>query len=374
MSSWLRPRRGKFNSAKNKLNGDNKLTEGEIFFEVPDTGVGTGQGKIKMGDGVTTSYEALPYFINLDGYLKLDTTTFAVTTGSQTTIDNCLTEITNNNKLTDKMSATVKAIDLLNNNIPNDLVNGADNKIYLKTSKGTKGNGIIVNYIDDIQNSTDGITYRKNGSTTYTEVIPGYATIAEKAKALDNGSTAIGSTTKGVYFDANGKAKAMSYSVNKTVPSDAKFTDTTYDTFASDTNGLVPKTNSSTTIDHYLSGIGWTKQKFIRQKYEFLQVEKDILAQSSIEVPPDTSAKFIYLSIHENDNDEIYAIYFGYRIQKQDRLSDYKFNFICLGKHKDLELDFSVSPPPSTERYLKILCKKKCDLHIRYIYTCIGDV
>ena len=38
-----------------------------------------------------------------------------------------------------------------------------------------------------------------------------------------------GTATQGVYFDADGNAQAMTYELNKTVPSDAVFTDTTYE-------------------------------------------------------------------------------------------------------------------------------------------------
>jgi len=42
-------------------------------------------------------------------------------------------------------------------------------------------------------------------------------------------STGVGSATKGTYVDSDGSVKAMTYEVNKTVPSDAKFSDTTYE-------------------------------------------------------------------------------------------------------------------------------------------------
>jgi hypothetical protein len=58
MASYLRPRRGKKATA---TTNNIVLKRGEVFFEVPDTGVGTGMGKIKMGDG-TTAYGSLPYF------------------------------------------------------------------------------------------------------------------------------------------------------------------------------------------------------------------------------------------------------------------------------------------------------------------------
>ena len=63
MASFLRPRRGKKSTA---TSDGIILKRGEVFFEVPDTGVGTGNGKIKMGDG-TTSYASLPYFLDGSG-------------------------------------------------------------------------------------------------------------------------------------------------------------------------------------------------------------------------------------------------------------------------------------------------------------------
>lgn len=62
-------------------------------------------------------------------------------------------------------------------------------------------------------------------NTTYagSSTAGGSATSAVK---LDDSN--VGSATKGVYIDANGKPAAMTYAVAKDVPSDASFTDTTY--------------------------------------------------------------------------------------------------------------------------------------------------
>ncbi len=62
MASYLRPRRGKKATAEAQLTASAPLKRGEVFFEVPDDGVGTGIGKIKMGDG-STAYASLPYFL-----------------------------------------------------------------------------------------------------------------------------------------------------------------------------------------------------------------------------------------------------------------------------------------------------------------------
>ena len=62
MASHLKPYRGKKATAESQ---NIVLKRGEVFFEVPVGGVGTGIGKIKMGDG-TTAYSDLPYFSSVD--------------------------------------------------------------------------------------------------------------------------------------------------------------------------------------------------------------------------------------------------------------------------------------------------------------------
>lgn len=52
-------------------------------------------------------------------------------------------------------------------------------------------------------------------------------------------SDTIGNTNKPVYMQ-DGSITALDYEINKSVPADAKFTDTTYDVFEADVDGLVP--------------------------------------------------------------------------------------------------------------------------------------
>lgn len=76
-------------------------------------------------------------------------------------------------------------------------------------------------------------------------------------------SLPVGSTTQGVYIDSNGNIQSMSYSLNKSVPSDAVFTDTdtTYSAFSGSDVGLVPNGNSYSS-DYYLNGNGgWSIPK-----------------------------------------------------------------------------------------------------------------
>ena len=64
-----------------------------------------------------------------------------------------------------------------------------------------------------------------DGVHTWTELDYLYdASLLEKAVQY-NGSTAVGSATRGVYVAADGTATAMTYELNKTVPADAAFTD-----------------------------------------------------------------------------------------------------------------------------------------------------
>lgn len=74
MASYLRPRRGKEATA---ISQSLVLKRGEIFFEVPATGVGTGSGRIKMGDG-STPYGSLPYFLD-SGIVDIDSVTIGFT-------------------------------------------------------------------------------------------------------------------------------------------------------------------------------------------------------------------------------------------------------------------------------------------------------
>lgn len=77
MANYLRPKRGKRSSA---IEQDLLLLKGEIFFECPESGMGTGPGKIKIGDGFST-YADLPYF--LEGS---SSGTRSISSGANTTI------------------------------------------------------------------------------------------------------------------------------------------------------------------------------------------------------------------------------------------------------------------------------------------------
>ena len=65
MSKIFKPRRGTENTMKT-VKSNTVLAAGELFAEVPNTGQGTGKGRLVMGDGVT-AYGNLPSFLeNVD--------------------------------------------------------------------------------------------------------------------------------------------------------------------------------------------------------------------------------------------------------------------------------------------------------------------
>lgn len=70
----FRPRRGRRSTAVRK---NFVLRRGEIFFEVPETGIATGPGRIVMGDGEHV-YSELPYFSEDAGDVKADKVVNAV--------------------------------------------------------------------------------------------------------------------------------------------------------------------------------------------------------------------------------------------------------------------------------------------------------
>lgn len=102
MAKIFKPRRGRFST----MNGAKKstiLSLGELFLEAPDTGLGTGHHKFKVGDGVTT-YDKLPYAL---GDTSKETIEFSNNTSS--TADAALNGVTSGKTLGDILAALKQA-------------------------------------------------------------------------------------------------------------------------------------------------------------------------------------------------------------------------------------------------------------------------
>lgn len=112
----FRPRRGKASTLKTK---NPILLSGELIVEVPETGVGTGKIRIKMGDG-TSAYNDLPYALEEE---KAQESVITFTTSATTDNATLLNEIASGRKLSELWGSTKKllsnfstAITELNNN------------------------------------------------------------------------------------------------------------------------------------------------------------------------------------------------------------------------------------------------------------------
>ena len=108
----------------------------------------------------------------------------------------------------------------------------------------------IVKLYGEAGNNTDGAMTQKSVGATY-------ATKSELSQAIGTLiPPSTGTATQPIYIDNSGNIKACTYSLNKTVPSDAVFTDTKYYDFvksgASAAAGLVPKPSTTAGNTRYL--------------------------------------------------------------------------------------------------------------------------
>lgn len=112
MASYLRPRRGKKATA---ISQNIILKRGEIFFEVPDAGVGKGAGKLKMGDG-STAYSSLPYFMEPTS-VDVATSAISFTESSTTANATLLNEIASGAQLKTIVGSIKKLLRNLNSSV-----------------------------------------------------------------------------------------------------------------------------------------------------------------------------------------------------------------------------------------------------------------
>ncbi len=111
-SKVLLPRRGRRSTmvVKNPV-----LRKGEVFFEVPEAGVGKGDTKIIIGDGVT-AYDKLPYAIDI-GSAKTDVNEATLTFSQSTQTDRAklLQEMVSGKKVPVLIGSIVKFLSVINN-------------------------------------------------------------------------------------------------------------------------------------------------------------------------------------------------------------------------------------------------------------------
>ena len=128
------------------------------------------------------------------------------------------------------------------------------------------GGNTVYDILDDNAVHTSDVT--STYSSTGTAPVNGTAVASAISSKQDSNtavthttSTAVGSATKGVYVSSDGSVSEMTYAVNKDVPSDAIFTDTTYsnftgaDSIVGGASGLVPAPSAGDE-SKYLKGDG----------------------------------------------------------------------------------------------------------------------
>ena len=173
MASFLRPRRGKKATA---IAQNIKLKEGEVFFECPDSGVGKGAGKIKVGDGVTP-YKDLPYFMDMSSaasYIDVAATKIPFVVPNdpfggdghspthQTTIEEWINSLSSDSSLSSLIGTIKLILSRMNNIIGNRQIIKIDGKIneneMLRAStedivEPTKESSITIFLTNPIQNN-----------------------------------------------------------------------------------------------------------------------------------------------------------------------------------------------------------------------------
>ena len=156
-----------------------------------------------------------------------------------------------------KNEGQVELVDPNNDNAPlrlkaADFVT-SDGSLSNKQSKLSGNQGQIVGFDENgnavAQDAPDADVVGPNASTD-----SGLAAFSGTGgKTLKKAGTK-GSATQGIYLDSNGVPQPMTYSVGKSVPSDAVFTDTTYTDATSTKSGLMSATDKQNFDDMMTNG------------------------------------------------------------------------------------------------------------------------
>ena len=166
MAGYLKPRRGKLATATSQ---NIVLKRGEVFFEVPTGGVGTGAGKIKMGDG-TTAYSSLPYFLE-PTVIDVAASTIAFTEASSTDNTTLLNAIASGAQLKTIIGNVKKLLRNLNSSVT-QLNNDLDN--YLPLSGGRLNENASISLTGYTGGSAAvGLSFFNNDGSGSTETIAG---------------------------------------------------------------------------------------------------------------------------------------------------------------------------------------------------------
>ena len=135
--------------------------------------------------------------------------------------------------------------------------------------------------------------------------------ITTTTKVTHTASTAVGSSTTPVYIASDGAATALSYTIEKSVPSNAVFTDTTYSDFTGATSiaggaaGLVPAPSSGDNDKILTGGATWSGLKTVNST--------SLLGSGDISVLQNTATGTHSLTIYADSTSAPEAVNIGFR-------------------------------------------------------------
>lgn len=170
----------------------------------------------------------------------------AVSTKANSSHSHSISNVTNLQNTLDGKQATITggATTIASSNLTANraLISNSSGKVAVSAVTSTEL-GYLDGVTSNVQTQLDG-----KSSSSHTHNYAGSSSAGGAATSANKLNTNAGSATKPVYF-SNGIPVETTYSLNKTVPSDAKFTDTTYSVATQSANGLL-SSEDKTQLDY----------------------------------------------------------------------------------------------------------------------------
>lgn len=135
----------------------------------------------------------------------------------------------------------------------------AESKVDSLSDLGITATATELNYMDGVTSNVQTQLDGKSG-TGHTHNYAGSSSVGGAATSANKLNTNAGSTTKPVYF-SDGKPVACKYTLGASVPSGAKFTDTTYSVATTSANGLM-SASDKTKLDSVTAPVSITQADY----------------------------------------------------------------------------------------------------------------
>lgn len=265
-----------------KTDATNKLSEAKTYADNVANkvkndllnGAGSAYDTLKeLGDLITVNKDAIDVLEDVAAGKANASHSHAISdiTNLQTTLDSKQTNVTGG-------ASTITSSNLTTNRA---LISNGSGKVAVSAVTSTE-----LGYLDgassNIQTQLDG-----KAASGHTHSYAGSSSVGGAATSANKLNTNAGSATQPVYFE-NGIPVKTTYTLGKSVPSDAKFTDTTYSVATTSANGLMSSTDKKE-IDS-ISG-SYSLGSFASKTVADLQTALDTWLNSYVNIA-NSSAKF----------------------------------------------------------------------------------